>query len=372
MSACGCPVSDSPQPPEGGKATGKRLRVVVPAHNEETVVGELVSDLRQQDYPACSYQIWVLADRCADRTSQVAENAGAQVVERSEGPEGKGALLHWYLAGHPMQDDEALVVLDADNRVGPGFLPTLSHALDKGAQVLQTSVLPSNLDASPIAAAAGLGDWMAREMVYKRKARRGWPVELGGTGLCVTASALAEAGGWTGSFTEDLDLTVRLLMAGHQVEYLPGAKVWDEKPTDLRSAVGQRRRWASGRTEVRRRRGRGLWKTAWGRRSAPMMLMALRLALPGRALQLLIALTLALASVAWAWRLPFSWPVWTGIALWLGGRPLWVLWRQREVRPHLRWYPLTLVWGFVWLWVRIVPSRTGWFHTPHHGGSRRG
>ncbi len=345
--------------------------MVIPAHNEARVVGELVSDLRQQDYPAHSYQIWVLADRCADGTSGVAENAGAQVAERSEGPEGKGALLHWYLADHPLCDDEALVVLDADNRVGPEFLPRLSQALDEGAQVLQASVLPSNLDASPIAAAAGLGDWMAREMVYIPNARRGWPVELGGAGMCVTAAALAEAGGWSGSFTEDLDLTVRLLLAGHLVKYLPGAKVWDEKPTDLRSAVGQRRRWASGRTEVRRRRGRGLWKTAWDRRSGPMMLMALRLAAPGRAFRLLMALPPAAASVFWTWGFPFSWPIWTGIVLWLGGRPLWVLGRRREVRPYLRWYPLTLVWGLVWLWVRITPSRPGWFHTPHHGGAPR-
>jgi len=347
---------------------GRRLRVVIPAHNEAGVIGELVSDLRRQDYPASSYQIWVLADRCGDRTSQAAENAGAHVMERREGPEGKGALLHWYLAAQPLRDDEALVVLDADNRVGPGFLLMLSQALGRGAQVVQASVLPSNPQASPIAAAAGLGDWMAREMVYKRKARRGRPIELGGTGLCVTGAALSEAGGWTGSFTEDLDLTVRLLMAGHVVEYLPEAKVWDEKPTDLRSAVGQRRRWASGRSGVRRRRGRGLWRMAWARRSVPMMVMALRLALPGRAFRFLFALICAIASSVWAWGLPFSWPIWTGIAVWLGGRPLGVLWRKKEVRPYLRWYPLTLIWGFVWLWVRIFPGKRGWFHTPHHGG----
>jgi len=194
---------------------------------------------------------------------------------------------------------------------------------------------------------------------------------LGGTGLCVTAAALSEAGGWTGSFTEDLDLTVRLLVAGHRVQYLPEATAWDEKPTELRSAVGQRRRWASGRTEVRRNRGWSLWKAAWARRSGPMMLMALRLALPGRAFRLLLALMLALASAVWAWGFPFFWPAWAGIALWLGGRPLWVLWRRRELRPYLRWYPLTLIWGFVWLWVRITPSRPGWFHTPHHGEPRR-
>ncbi len=348
------------------------LRVVIPAHNEEGVIGELVSDLRRQEYPSPSYRIWVLADRCEDRTAELAERAGASVAERSLGPDGKGELLKWYLSDHPLRADEALVVLDADNRVGVNFLSRLSEALESGAQVVQASVLPSNLDASPIAAAAGLGDWMAREMIYRRRASRGRPIELGGTGLCVTAVALAEAGGWSGSFTEDLDLTVRLLLAGHRVQYLPEAKVWDEKPTDLRSAVGQRRRWASGRTAVRRRRGPGLWRAALARRSAPVVVMALRLVIPGRSFRWLVTLALGVCSAVWRWGFPFSWPVWAGIALWLGGRPLRVLWGVKEVRPHLRWYPLTLVWGFVWLWVRLVPGRRGWFHTPHHGKARRG
>ena len=234
--------------------------------------------------------------------------------------------------------------------------------------MVQASVLPSNLDASAIAAAAGLGDWMAREMIHKRREDRGRPVELGGTGLCITGEALREAGGWTGSFTEDLDLTVRLLMAGHRVEYLPEARVWDEKPTDLRSAVGQRRRWARGRTGVRRRRGAGLLRAALARRSPVLALMALDLAIPGRSFRLLAALALGVASALWQWGFPLSWPVWAGLALWLGGRPLWVLWRVREIRRYLRWYPVTLIWGFVWLWVRLVPSGRGWFHTPHHGG----
>ena len=336
------------------------------------MIGNLVSDLGRQDHPASSYRVWVLADRCGDRTAEVARREGARVAERRHGPDGKGELLKWHLADHPLGEGEALVVLDADNRVESDFLSRLSRALEGGARVVQASVLPSNPDASPIAAAAGLGDWMAREMIYKRRSSRGRPVELGGTGLCITGAALAQAGGWSGSFTEDLDLTVRLLLAGQRVEYLSGARVWDEKPTDLRSAVGQRRRWARGRTGVRRRRGGSLWRAALARRSAPLMLMALRLAMPGRSFRLLAALALGGASAFWAWGFPVSWPVWAGAVLWLGGRPLWALWRVREVRAYLRWYPLTLVWGFVWLWVRIIPSGGGWFHTPHRGRAGRG
>ena len=353
------------QPPSTDSSPKRPLRVVIPAYDEERVVGALVEDLRCQNYPSEAYTVWVLADRCEDDTAGVAVRAGARVVERSCGPDGKGELLRWHLAEHPLAPNEALVVLDADNRVDGDLLSRLAGALAEGAEVVQASVLPSNLGASPIAAAAGLGDWMTREMVYANTKRR--PVELGGTGFCITAAALEEVGGWSGSFTEDLDLTVRLVQAGHRIEYLPEARVWDEKPTDLRSAVRQRRRWAQGRAGVRKRRGRALLGRAVAERSAPMMLMAVRLAVPGRSFLMLLTLALGAWAAVGGWGFPFSWPVWTAVALWLAGRPVWALWRVREVRPHLRWYPITLIWGFVWLLVRLLPHRREWYHTLHQG-----
>lgn len=353
-------------PPSTGSARQRPVRVVIPAHDEERVVGALVGDLLGQDYPSEAYTVWVLADRCEDDTAEVAGRAGARVVERSRGPDGKGQLLRWHLEEYPLAPNEALVVLDADNRVEGDLLSRLTRALAEGAEIIQASVLPSNLDASPIAAAAGLGDWMTREMAYAGN-RGSRPVELGGTGFCVTAAALAEVGGWSGSFTEDLDLTVRLLQAGHRIRYLPEARVWDEKPTDLKAAVRQRRRWAQGRTGVRKRRGGALLRRAVAERSAPMMLMAFRLAVPGRSFRMLLMLGLAVWAALGGWGFPFSWPVWAAIALWLAGRPVWALWRVREVRPYLRWFPITLVWGFVWLLVRLLPHRREWYHTPHQG-----
>ena len=359
-------MSEDASPPSGS-SPNRALRVVIPAHDEERVVGALVGDLLCQDYPSEAYTVWVLADRCGDGIVKVATLAGARVVERTSGLDGKGELLRWHLDEHPLAGGQALVVLDADNRVEDDLLSRLAGALAEGAEVVQASVLPSNLDASPIAAAAGLGDWMTREMVYGRSHGRGRPVELGGTGFCITGDALAEVGGWSGSFTEDLDLTIRLLLAGHRIRYLPAVRVWDEKPTDLRAAVRQRRRWAQGRTGVRKSRGGALLRQSVAGRSAPMMLMAARLTFPGRSFRMLVTLMLGVWAAVSGWGFPFSWPVWAAVAMWLAGRPLWALWRVREIRPYLRWYPITLIWGFVWILVRLLPHRREWYHTPHRG-----
>ena len=178
-----------------------RLRVVIPAHDEERVVGALVTDLRGQDYPSHRLLGVGVGRPVRGRHGRGGSRGGGpRVVTRTLGPDGKGELLKWYLSHHLLSGDEALVVLDADNRVDRDFLTRLAEGLEQSDGVVQASVLPSNLDASPIAAAAGLGDWMAREMIYKKMAKRGWPMELGGTGFAATAAVLSEAGGWSGSF----------------------------------------------------------------------------------------------------------------------------------------------------------------------------
>ena len=70
--------------------------IVVCAHNEEAVVGELVKNLRGLDYPDELYDIFVVADNCTDKTAEVASAAGANVHVRENKQEvGKGYAMGW-------------------------------------------------------------------------------------------------------------------------------------------------------------------------------------------------------------------------------------------------------------------------------------
>ena len=78
-----------------------------------------------------------LADRCTDQTAEVATGRGVMAVERSSGAGGKGAALSWYLGAYPLDDDEALVVFDADNRLPEGALTRISDELEAGHDIVQ-------------------------------------------------------------------------------------------------------------------------------------------------------------------------------------------------------------------------------------------
>jgi hypothetical protein len=99
-----------------------RFRIAIAAHNEEAVIANLVGDLKNLSYQPELFTISVLADRSTDQTAAIARSAGAEVLERAEGPDGKGAVLRWFLEVQPLSAGESLVVVDADNRVPADFL----------------------------------------------------------------------------------------------------------------------------------------------------------------------------------------------------------------------------------------------------------
>src|SRR5581483_7099865 len=49
-----------------------RLLFLVPAHDEEALIGSCVQSLRRLRYPADAFAVWVVADNCSDRTAALA------------------------------------------------------------------------------------------------------------------------------------------------------------------------------------------------------------------------------------------------------------------------------------------------------------
>ena len=80
------------------KNKNHKFMAIIPAHNEEAVVGNLVESLKNQTYAKEDYDIYVIADNCTDKTAEVARNAGAIVYERFDlEKKTKGYALDWFL-----------------------------------------------------------------------------------------------------------------------------------------------------------------------------------------------------------------------------------------------------------------------------------
>lgn len=360
-------IAGWPQPVPGRAATpGPRFLILIPAHNEAKVIRRVLEDLNRQCYPAELRRVVVVVDRSSDDTERLAAGL-ANVWVRTEGEGGKGRALDEYLQASPPLPAEVVVVLDADNRVEEDFLLGLATQFAEGATAVQCFLDVTNPVGSQVATSIALGYHASNRMHHLARERLGLPVELRGTGMAVRAEALAEAGGFGASHTEDKDLTARLLLRGTQVRWAHAVRVRDEKPVRLDTAVRQRMRWKMGRRWVTRTHGAALLKLGIRRRSFGPVDLVVRWVQPNRAALVLAQLCGAVASTRQAAGvLPSG--VWlSALALNTGLPAVFLLRGGVPIRLLLR-YPLALpVAG--WMVVRrtLTSPRQGrsWYHTPH-------
>jgi cellulose synthase/poly-beta-1,6-N-acetylglucosamine synthase-like glycosyltransferase len=346
-------------PAPGVPDSAYRFRVVIPAHDEARVIDNILSDLVKTTTGAAR-QVVVLADHCADGTAAIAAAHGVTVAERTEGEGGKGAALRWYLDRSPLERDEALVVLDADNRIPVDLFDRFGDELAAGHHVLQAYLGVSNPDASRLATASALSYWASNRMVQLARRNLGWTADLGGTGMCITSEALAAVGGFGTSFAEDQELGVRLFRSGYEVVWLHHVRILDEKPSDAAVAVRQRARWASGRADVARAHAAGLISTG----DPAAIDLVVRLVQPSR---MGVALVSALLTLVSALGVPTL-----GTATWLTATavqvlaPIAFLWKEGVDRRYLLQYPVLTMLPVLKVPARLI-RQSGWYHTPHSG-----
>src|SRR5262249_32852895 len=127
--------------------------ILIPAHNEETILHKLLESLSELAYPEELYSVYVIADNCTDNTAELARQfAGVQAYERfNQEKRGKGYALNWMLQQleESQQVYDAYIVLDADSVVVPGFLRAFAKELGRGAKALQACNTVLNVTDSP-------------------------------------------------------------------------------------------------------------------------------------------------------------------------------------------------------------------------------
>lgn len=105
-----------------------RLSVVVPAHQEQTVIGRCLDSLSAQ-LPAGEAEVVVVANGCTDRTAEVARShpSRPRVLDLADGS--KSTALN---AGDAAVSTFPRLYLDADIVLGPGAVEALVRVLDAG------------------------------------------------------------------------------------------------------------------------------------------------------------------------------------------------------------------------------------------------
>ena len=242
------------------------VSVLIPARNEEKVIGGLLEKIGSLRYPAELLEIIVINDGSSDRTEALVLEAARRdqrikvlSIPPGESGRGKGAALNrgLRLAGHPV-----IAVYDSDNRPEPDSLAELCgtlvgdkrlaavtgkfRAYNKGRNLLTRFI---NIESVAFQWIIQAGRWFFLKIAF-----------LPGTNFVIWKSMLEAVGGWDEeALTEDTELTFRVYQRGFLIKFLPSATSWEQEPERLSTWVRQRTRWARGMSYVIAKHGKSLF-----------------------------------------------------------------------------------------------------------------
>ena len=227
-----------------------KFMAIIPAHNEEAVVGNLIESLKNQNYNKELYDIYVIADNCTDNTARVARSLDAIVFERyDESNKTKGAALDWFLQQKIKEDApyDAICVFDADNIVDKNFLKAMNKKLCQGEDVVQGYRDIKNPTDNWITSGYALFYWTNHRFYHLARYNLGLSTMLNGTGFMVNFNIIKENNGWkTVTLTEDIEFSLQRILKGKKLGWATDAIVYDEQPIGFKQSWSQRSRWTVG------------------------------------------------------------------------------------------------------------------------------
>ncbi len=231
----------------------RSFAILIPAHNEASVIKNTVESCKNLDYAKNKYDIFVVADNCSDNTGEIANCAGARVLEpESNSESGKAWVLEWFFGKLFNMDKkyDSVLILDADNLIHPDFLKAINDKMNEGYEVVQGYLDSKNPFDSVITAFNSLEFWMTDRLGKLSRDNVGLSSQLGGTGFAVETGILEKFGWDPDCLAEDLEFTCKLCLNGYKVGWAHDARIYDEKPLTLKQSLRQRTRWMQGYADV--------------------------------------------------------------------------------------------------------------------------
>jgi cellulose synthase/poly-beta-1,6-N-acetylglucosamine synthase-like glycosyltransferase len=109
-----------------------KIVALLPAHNEAESIAATVCALRAQT--RIPDEIIVICDNCTDATAEIASDHGATVWTTSGNTHKKAGALNFALERvlPQLEDDDAVLVQDADSFLDPDFVAVAAARLDDG------------------------------------------------------------------------------------------------------------------------------------------------------------------------------------------------------------------------------------------------
>ena len=228
-----------------------RLLFLVPAHNEELLIGGCVQSLMTLDYPTAKRRVVVIADNCSDATASVVRANGAECLERAMPDRGgKPYAIAWALEQIDLAAWDATVIIDADTVVAPDFARGIAELGPVNDIVFQGNFGTLNEFDNWLTRLGGLLSRCRYQITYPIKQAAGLNCPVTGNGMGFGTNLLMKDGWRSFSITEDSELYASYTTDGIPIIHARNATLFSQEAQSLGQGATQRRRWLAGRLNV--------------------------------------------------------------------------------------------------------------------------
>jgi len=228
-----------------------RYTILVPVYKEANVIGLLMENLANLDYPKEKLEILVLIEEDDPETLEAAKASRPPdnvrfIVVPDGPPKTKPKACN---VGLLFATGEYLVIYDAEDKPEPDQLKKAVAAFRKGPEhmiCVQAALNYFNWDENYLTRMFTLEYSYWFDYILPGLYRLGLPIPLGGTSNHFKTEKLRELGGWDPfNVTEDADLGIRAAMHGYTVGVI-NSTTYEEANTRVGNWIRQRSRWIKG------------------------------------------------------------------------------------------------------------------------------
>jgi cellulose synthase/poly-beta-1,6-N-acetylglucosamine synthase-like glycosyltransferase len=222
----------------------RKIAVLIPGYKEDDVIVEVATEVLKQSYPADKFDVVIIADSFQPETLVSLRQLPIKVIEVSFDKSTKSKALN--KAMEQLSDFyDTAVILDADNVMAFDFLEKINIAFEYEFKAVQGHRAAKNLN-NGLAVLDAVSEEINNHIFRKGHRVLGLSSAIIGSGMAFDyqyfksmMSTVKAIGGF------DKEIELKMLKAGHRIEYLDDAYVFDEKISKADAFTNQRRRWLS-------------------------------------------------------------------------------------------------------------------------------
>lgn len=226
-----------------------KISIIIPAKDEERVIGRLLDSILDQDYPRDKIEVIIVDGASKDGTYEIARSYAEKYdifkVVKEDTSKGKP---HGLNMGLKYVSGDIVGIFDADSILTPDLLRKVSTVFNnKNIVAVQGKVISLNESQNILTSLVVLEEKAWYNLIMKGRERLGLFIPLTGNCFFVRKNILARLGGFKeDELAEDIELSLRLYKYGYKVSYEDEIYSYQEAPSKLSSLISQHTRWYRG------------------------------------------------------------------------------------------------------------------------------